>query len=314
MNRTVVTGWRLLVLTLGASSAVPVQPALAQSLGVAMVSPDGFSELLRDSMRDYANSQPGTSIRFEYAENGAGAKQIEQVKGFIAAKVDAIIVLAVDTSATTTITRMAQEADVPLVYVNNGPHEDWFAGRVALVLPNDFVAGRLQMTKMGQILNGRGRIAIIGGPAGHSASQLRTAGVKEVAADLPGISIVAEAAADWDRRKAEQVVSGWLSRGEKIDAILANNDEMALGAANALQAAKTPREQIKIAGVDATPDGLKAMLQKRIVLTIQQDAKAEGQSAISNALKLINKEHVQQYDWVDFDLVTDKNISKFIEQ
>lgn len=292
--------------------ALPAAPAAAQTIGVSMVPPIAFFEYLRNGMQDTAQGRPGLSVQFAYAENGAGEKQIAQVKGYIAAKVDALIVLPADAAATTIITRLAQEANIPLVYVNNGPREDWFAGRVALTIPNDLVAGRLQMSKVAQLLKGRGRVAILGGPPAHSASQLRTQGVKEVMSDYPGITLGAEAAADWDRVLAEKVVSRWLAAGEKLDAILANNDEMAIGAANAVEAAKPAPGRILIAGVDATPDGLKAMQQKRIVTTVLQDAQVEGQRAVENALKLIRNEPVQQYDWIDFELVTAENLSRFV--
>ncbi|SFL64800.1 substrate-binding domain-containing protein [Methylobacterium pseudosasicola] len=281
-------------------------PALATTIGVAMVQPTGFTQLLRDGIESYAKSVPGVSVQFTYAPEGAGATQVEQVRQFIAAKVDALLILPVDPQANATITRLAQETDIPLVYANNGPREDWFAGRIAFVLPNDLVAGRLQMRKLAQMLDGKGRIAIIAGHPSHSATALRTRGVKEVAASFPGLSVVAEGAADWDRKKAAALVAGWLATGIALDAIVANNDEMAIGASDAVEAAGLPSDRILIGGVDATPDGLKAMQRKRMAVTVYQDAGLQARRAIDDALKLIRRETVQQYDWVPFELVTDR--------
>ena len=280
-------------------------PACATTIGVTMSPPVAFMRLLRDSIAEHAASR-GLTVDFAHAADGAGERQIAQVRQFIAAKVDALLVVPVDAAAGTTITRLAQEADIPLIYMNNGPREDWVAGRVALVLPNDLVAGRLQMRKLAQMLNGTGRVAILSGHPAHAGAALRTRGVKEVIAEFPGLRRVAERAADWDRAKARICVADWLTRNIAIDAIAANNDEMALGAAEALEAAGIPTGRILIGGVDATADGIAAMQRKRLAVTIYQDAAMQARRAIEDALASIRREPVQQYDWVPFELVTDR--------
>ncbi|MCJ2090210.1 substrate-binding domain-containing protein [Methylobacterium sp. E-005] len=305
-------GARLVVILLIALGWAPIS-ASAATIGVSMVPPVAFFQFLRDGIQERAKTHADLTVRFAHAETGDGATQIEQVKAFIRDKVDALIILPVEAAATREITRLAQEADIPLVYVNNGPREDWFAGRVALALPNDLVAGRLQMSMLAQLMNGRGRLAIIRGPASHSASALRTQGVKEVLDDFPGITIAAEEAADWDRKRAAALVARWLAEGRRIDAIAANNDEMAMGAADALEAAKIPRDQILIGGVDGTLDGIGAMRSRRIHVTVFQDAALEGGRAVEDAAKLIRHEPVQQYDWIPFDLVTDKTLLRYIK-
>ena len=302
-----------LALTLGVAWGSGTAPASAGTIGVSMVPPVAFFQFLRDGIQERAKAHPGQSVRFAHAETGDGAKQVEQIKAFIRDRVDALIVLPVEAAATKEITRLAQEADIPLVYVNNGPREDWFAGRVALALPNDLVAGRLQMTMLAQMMNGQGRIAIIRGPASHSASALRTQGVKEVLAGFPGITVVAEDAADWDRTRAAALVAKWLAGGQKIDAIAANNDEMALGAADALEAANILPDQIVVGGVDGTREGLEAMHRRRIHVTVFQDANLEGGRAVDDAVKLIRREPVQQYDWIPFDLVTDRTLPRYLK-
>ncbi len=301
-----------LTLVLGIAAGCGAAPAFAGTIGVTMVPPVAFFQFLRDGIQERVKAHPGQSVQFAHAETGDGAKQIEQIKAFIRDKVEALIVLPVEAAATAEITRLAQDADIPLVYVNNGPREDWFAGRVALALPNDLVAGRLQMTMLAQMMNGQGRIAIIRGPASHSASALRTQGVKEVLAGFSGITVVEEAAADWDRKRAASLVAKWLADGRKIDAIAANNDEMAIGAADALEAAGIPPGQILIGGVDGTLDGIEAMHRKRIHVTVFQDAALEGGRAVDDAVKLIRREPVQQYDWIPFDLVTDRTLPRYL--
>lgn len=279
--------------------------ALATTLGVAMTSPVASTQLLHDSLEEHARAR-SLLIRFAYAPEGAGEQQIAQVRDFIAAKVDALLVMPAGAAATATITRLAQEADIPLVYINDGPREEWFTGRVTFVIPNEIVAGRLQMRKLAQMMNGTGRLAIISGRPAQAVSIQRTRGVKEVMAEFPGIQLVAEGAADWDRRTASTLVSGWLNAGIGIDAIAANNDAMAIGAADAVEAFGLHSGQILIGGIDATVDGMQAMQRKRLAVTIHLDATLEGRRAIEDALALIARRPVPHYDWVPFTLVTDR--------
>ena len=277
----------------------------ATAIGVTMIPPSAFTKQLHDRIAEHAKAR-GVVAQFAFAPEGAGEQQVAQVRAFIAAKVDALLVMPVDASANATITRLAQEADIPLVYFNNGPREDWFAGRVAFVLPNDLVAGRLQMRKLAQMLNGTGSVAILVGHPTHDGSMLRTQGVKEVMREFPNLRVVAEGIADWDRAKARKLVAGWLAQGLSITAIAANNDEMAIGAAEAVEAAGIPAGRILIGGVDATADGIEAMQRKRLAVTIHQDAALQGRRAVDDALALARHESVPQYDWVPFELVTDR--------
>lgn len=124
------------------AAALGSTAAGAATLGVTMIPPIAFTQLLRDRIAEQAKAR-GFDVGFTYTPEGAGEQQIAQVKSFINGKVDALLVMPDDAAANATITRLAQEADIPLVYFNNGPREDWFSKRVAFVLPNDLVAGRL---------------------------------------------------------------------------------------------------------------------------------------------------------------------------
>lgn len=96
------------------------------------------------------------------------------------------------------------------------------------------------MRKLAQMLNGTGSVAILSGHPTHPGAASRTQGVKEVMRDFPNLHLVAEAAADWDRAKARAAVAKWLAQGRSIAAIAAYNDEMAIGAAEAVEAAGSP--------------------------------------------------------------------------
>ncbi|MEE7494438.1 substrate-binding domain-containing protein [Methylobacterium oryzae] len=294
--------WRAaLILAL----TVWVMPASATTIALLMMPPTGVSRRLHDGLAEQARAR-GVAVHFAYAPEGAGEVQIAEAGRFIAEKIDALVVMPVDQSAHDGIIRLAQEADVPLIVLERGPRADLFAGRVAHVVPNDVVAGRLQMRKLAQMLGGSGRVAIIAGRASDSGSALRCRGAMEVLAESPGLRLVAETATDRNRAAARAAVAGWLSKGLAIDAIAAGDDEMAIGAAEAVDAAGISAGRILIGGVDATADGMEAMQDKRLAVTVYQDAGTQSQRAIDDALALIRREPVPQYDWVPSELITDR--------
>jgi len=297
----------LCLLALSASLAA-LPRAGAATIGVTMVPPVAFFGYLRDAMKQRAEQVSGTDIAFAFSRDGDAEHQVEQVRDYLDRKVDALIVLPVDSSASDRITAMAERANVPLIYVNNGPRADFFPGRVALVLPNDLVAGKLQMLKLATLMGGKGNLVIIRGPAGHAGASLRTQGILETLKAYPDIHVVGNEAADWDRKRAHDLMQGWLAAGH-VDAVAANNDEMAIGARMAIREAGV--QHVLVAGVDATPDGLAAMRSGEMVLSVYQNPQKEGAQAVDDALALLAGQSVPQYDWIDFALVTDRTLPRF---
>ncbi|MEE7502093.1 substrate-binding domain-containing protein [Methylobacterium mesophilicum] len=272
---------------------------------IAVLTPVAAARHLHDGLAEQARAR-GVEAPVADAPDGAGDVQIAQARRSIAASVDALVVLPVDLPAREAIIRLAQEADIPLVLIGQGPRAEWLTGRVVHVVPNDLVAGRLQMRKLAQMLGGTGRVALVAGDASDPGSVLRNRGAREVLAENPGLRLVAETTSDSSRASARATVAGWLARGIGIDAIAAGSDEMAIGAAEALEAAGIPAGRILIGGADATADGMQAMQDKRLAVTIHQDAAAQGRRAIDDALALIRREPVPHYDWVPSELVTDR--------
>ncbi|WP_455985440.1 substrate-binding domain-containing protein [Methylorubrum extorquens] len=114
--------------------------------------------------------------------------------------------------------------------------------------------------------------------------------------------IVAEASANWNRQQAQDQVKAWLQSGLKLDAIAANNDEMALGAAAALKAAGLSGK-VLVGGVDGTSDGIAAVKSGELWVSVLQDAQMQGSQAAIDAMKLARGEYVQPYDWVPHGLI-----------
>ncbi|MEE4717087.1 sugar ABC transporter substrate-binding protein [Pseudomonas alliivorans] len=270
---------------------------------------DNFMTYVRNGLEDAAR-QEDVQIQFEDAQ-GDVVRQLNQVQGFLNQKVDAVIVLPADTSATASMTRAAVAAKIPLVYVNRHPNERKLPAGVVTVASNDIEAGQLQMRYLAEKLGGKGTLAIIMGDLAQNATHDRTEGVKQVLKDYPDIKVVEQQSAEWQRNKGMDLTSNWLLAGSHFDAIIANNDEMAIGAAMALQQAGKTKGEVAIVGIDGLPDGLAAIKRGMLVASVFQGPKAQAASAMQSAVKMIRGETVTADVWVPFQLITPENLTTF---
>ena len=109
-------------------------------------------------------------------------------------------------------------------------------------------------------------------------------------------------------------MNNWLVAGEKIDAVVGNNDEMAIGAILALQQAGQDPKKVVIVGIDATADALAEMEKGNLDVTVFQDAKGQGMGAVETAVKLIKGEQVESFVWIPFELVTAENYKEYLKR
>lgn len=270
---------------------------------------DNFMTYVRNGL-DTAAKQQGVQIQFEDAQ-GDVVRQLNQVEGFLNQKVDAVIVLPVDTSATANITRAAVAAKTPLVYVNRHPDERTLPKGVVTVASNDIEAGQLQMRFLAEKLGGKGTVAIIMGDLAQNATHDRTEGAKQVLKDFPGIKVVEQQSAEWQRNKGMDLTSNWLLAGTQFDAIVANNDEMAIGAGMALQQAGKAKGEVAIVGIDGLPDGLAAVKRGLLAASVFQDPKAQAAKAVESAIKMIKGEPIETEVWVPFELIKPEQVAMF---
>ncbi|EIK60339.1 sugar ABC transporter substrate-binding protein [Pseudomonas lactis] len=270
---------------------------------------DNFMTYVRTGLEAAAKHQD-VQIQFEDAQ-GDVVRQLNQVEGFLNQRVDAVIVLPVDTAATANITRAAVAAKTPLVYVNRRPDERTLPEGVVTVASNDIEAGQLQMRYLAQKLGGKGNVAIIMGDLAQNATHARTEGVKQVLKDFPGIKVVEQQSAEWQRSKGMDLTSNWLLAGTAFNAIVANNDEMAIGAAMALQQAGKAKGEIAIVGIDGLPDGLAAIKRGLLAGSVFQDPKAQATQAVQAAVRMIKGEQVDAQVWVPFELITPEQVEVF---
>ncbi|WP_295960194.1 sugar ABC transporter substrate-binding protein [Rhodoferax sp.] len=286
--------------------------AHAQKVGLAMAQLDTFLTILKDGVVD-AGKKTGATVQVEDAQNDVG-KQLSQIQNLIAQKVDAIIVNPVDTDVTPKITKMVTDAKIPLVYVNRKPVD--FAklpAGVAFVASDEVVSGTLQTQEVCRLLKGKGDIVVLMGELSNEAARTRTKDIEDVLATpaCSGIKILDKREGKWDRTQGQDITTNWLSTGLKFDAIIANNDEMAIGAINALKASKKWTPASLVAGIDATPDALASMKAGELKVTVFQNAAGQGSGAMDAALKLSKKQPVERFVNVPFELVTPANLAKY---
>ncbi|UDF28511.1 UNVERIFIED_ORG: sugar ABC transporter substrate-binding protein [Roseateles sp. XES5] len=288
--------------------------AHAETIGVSMANfDDNFLTVLRNGMSDYAKTLSGVELQIEDSQADV-AKQQSQVQNFIAAGVDAIIVNPVDTDATTALSKLAADAGIPLVYVNREPvNVNELPEKQAFVASNEQDSGTLQTKEVCRLLGGKGKVVVMMGELANQAARMRTQDVKDVIAtdECKGLEIVEEQTANWQRTQGQDLMNNWLSAGMEFDAIIANNDEMAIGAIQALKAAGRPMDKVVVAGIDATQDGLAAMAAGELDVTVFQDAAGQGKGSVDAALKLAKGEKVDSKVYIPFQLVTPANMADF---
>ena len=240
-------------------------------------------------------------------------EQIKQVENFITRGVDAILIHVIDQTIAPRITKLCLDAKIPLVYFNRKPEDSALAaGKVVAVASPEEVAGSLEAEFVAKKLGGKGNVAILMGSMGTAPQIGRTKGSKDVIAKYPGMKVVREQTANFSRPDALTVVENWLASGEKIDAIIANNDEMAIGAVLVLEEKKM-KNKVVVTGVDATSDAMKFIADKRLDMTVFQNGGAQGRGAVQTALKLIKKQSVPVFTAIPFEPVTFDNYKKYMK-
>ena len=288
--------------------------ALADTrIGVSIAQVDDvFLAQMRDYMAAHAKELPGVTLQFEDAQ-GDVVRQLNQVQNFTAQSMDAIIVNPVDTAATQRMTNDAQKAGVPLVYVNRRPDQSELPPGVGYVGSDEIKAGEMQMRYLAEKMGGKGNLAIMLGLLSNNATHNRTQGVKQVLESYPDIHVVEEQSAEWQRSKAMDLMNNWILSGKKIDAVAANADEMAIGAAMAIsQAGMHPGKDILVGGSDGGPAGLDAIKKDQLLVTVYQDNKGQAVGAIDLALKMIKKEPFAAELTIPYQLITKANYQDFL--
>jgi len=310
-----------ILLAAGLTTLMMGSTAIAQQIGVSVARfDDNGLTVMRNGMTAYDEELGDVSLQIEDATDDV-AKQLDQINNFIASGVDAIIVNAVDTNATEAMSNAAASAGVPLVYVNRQPiNMDTLPDGQAFVASNEIESGTLKAFEICKNLRAEGKSGgatayILMGQLSNQAAVQRTKDVDDVIGmDMCNfITIIDRQTAEWSRDQASDLMTNWLSSGEPFDAVFANNDEMAIGAIQAMKSSGIDMAEVQVGGVDATSDALLAMQAGDLDVTVFQDLAGQGRGSIDTALALINGEDVDKTVFIPFKLVTPDNVSEFMQ-
>jgi inositol transport system substrate-binding protein len=239
-------------------------------------------------------------------------KQQDQVNNLIAKGAKALVVVPVNTSAMGPITAAAKAAKIPLVYVNRNPYGDSNPPEnVYYVGSQEISAGKMQMESMGKLLNGQGGVCILMGKLDNEGAILRTQGNEDVIkASFPNVKVLAKETGNWQRDQGMSLTENWITTyGANLKGILANNDEMALGAIEALKAAG--RTDIIVMGVDAIPDAIASVKAGGMAATVLQDSAGQGRGAAEAVVNALTGKSQPPINWVPFVYIDKNNVSKY---
>ena len=295
MRRTIVI--LCLAVTLAVSCIVGGAKQTAIGLAISTLNNPFFVEL-----RDGALAQ-GKTLDFNVVvadgQNDAN-KQLSQIENFIQQKVDLIAVNPVDSDAVAAAVKAANKAGIPVITVDRGAN----GGNVVCHIASDNVAGgRLAGEHIAKLLNGSGSVIELEGIPGTSAARDRGKGFNEAMAKYPKIKVVARQEAGFDRAKGMSVMENLLQANPDVNAVFAHNDEMALGALRAIEAAGK-MGKIKVVGFDATDDAVKAVKDGRMAATVAQKPDEMGKNAIATAKDVLGGKTVDKFIPVALALVT----------
>ncbi len=270
---------------------------------------DTFQTYIVDAATEAAK-EFGFAIDVQDAQEDV-IKQQDQVNSLIQQGVDVLIVVPVDTSAMDPITNAAKDAGIPLVYVNRNPFgEEEPPEGVYYVGSQEIIAGRLQGEYLVELMGEEGGVAILMGILSNEGAVKRTEGNKEILGQYEGIKILAEETGNWQYDQGMNIAENWLTAyGDDLNAILANNDNMAIGALNALEA--KGRDDVIVMGIDAIPDAVKLVEEGKMAATVLQDAEGQGKGAVEIAKNILEGKSQDAVKWIDFVLVTPDNVADF---
>ena len=294
--------------------------AVAETIGYAMSEfNDNWLTIMRNAAVEWADEN-GHDLIMEDGQSDVG-RQLDQINNFIATGVDAIVVVPIDGNATQALTNAAESAGIPMVYANRVPGNfDTLPDNQVVVASDETESGTLETFNICQQLRSQGKVDggarayILQGQLHHPAGIQRTKDIHDVVAmDMCNfIEIIDTQVGNFVRAQAQDLMTNWLTTGDEFDAVIANNDEMAIGAILAMKSASIDMDTVLVGGIDATPDALQAMAAGDLDVTVFQNAAAQGIGSVEAAIALSRGESVTKFVRIPFELVTPENMAEYI--
>lgn len=277
------------------------------TIGVSMLGLNEFPSTIAKKMEQEA-AEKGANIIIHDGKDSV-EKQISDVEALIAKNVDAIILNPVDADKSIICVDLAEKAGIPILGVNAVVSSDKL---LTYVGSNDLEAGEIEMKFIAEKLKGEGNIVVMDGVTGQSTQIQRSQGILNILRGYPHINILEEESGNWFRDEGYKLMKKWYEKyGNKIHAVVSQNDEMALGAIRYFEEMGL-LGSIPIIGIDAIPDAVQAVQAGKLDATVFQDAEGQGKLAVDLAIKIIKKESVARTYYIPFRLVTKENASEYV--
>lgn len=233
-------------------------------------------------------------------------RQIQIFENLITQKVDAICVVPADSRSILPAIAKANKANIPVLDIDNKIDFELAKKnnvKVATFIGSDnYLGGKLAAEYIVKRLGGKGKVAILEGVSGVDAAIQRKDGFLDCIKDYPGIEVVASQVADWDREKGLNGFQNILQAHPGVQALFACNDEMALGAIQAIKAAR--KTGIIVVGFDATKDGIAAVKDGTMAATVAQMPAEMGRIAVQKTFDLLNGKEIDALISTEVKLIT----------
>lgn len=272
-------------------------------VGVTVYDMSSFITQGKEGMEAYATAN---DIQLQWNSAGGDvSSQATQVDQYVSAAVDAIIIVPVQADSLGPQVQAAAASDIPVIAVNTsltGVEVD------ASVQPDDVAAGAQEATQMVDALGGEGNVVVLEGPLGSSPEIDRGEGIDQVLAENPDMKVLARDTANWKRNEAVNKMKNWISAfGDEIDGVISQNDDMALGAIQALREAGM--SDVKVVGIDGIEDGLQAVQDGEMIGTSLQHGTVELATGLAVAAKLVRGEDVDTEPVYVMPAITSENVA-----
>ena len=294
---------------------------------------DAFMTLYRNELARYFESKNNDQVTYEVTmQDGKNdqAEQTNQIDNFIAQGYDVLILNLVQSTSAATVMDKCAAAGIPVVFINREPSESDmqshntgdYAGKFTYVGADARQSGRFQGELIADLenkgdLNGDGKLqyVMIEGDPENVDAQYRTEFSISQYKEKTGneVECLDDQVGNWQRAEGQRLAANALTQyGDQIEVIFCNNDDMAMGAKVAIEAAgRKINENIYLVGVDALAEAVEAVIAGEMTGTVLNDHNGQSHAAVDCAIAAANGEALELYNWVDYVKVTPENARQY---
>ena len=268
---------------------------------------DYFCNLIRINFIDIAKQNNNISVKYADAQNDI-TKQIDQVNMFIAAKVNVICINPVNQKMILPVIEKAAAAGIKIISINRSLND----GKVIYVGSKDYEAGLLQGNYMYTHLPQNAKILYLSGPHSHESARDRWRGFYDACLKKrPDIKLLGNLNGNYLKADGMRIMSVWLQLFPSFDAVIAANDQMALGVISSLKKAHR-LDNVLISGVDGTYDALKAIENGEMTQSVKQDALAQAQESFKLIEDIRQRKKIPNERIIRFTSITRENLKEYL--